>query len=438
MLLLFVSLASATEWEAMAPMPKELSDMSATVVGSTSILVVGGCDSAQLSCDSDEGCTYCPSVSSATLEYSSVDDRWRWLADHPRQRYRHAAAYASDNRLYVGGGRDLNDDVVDVVDVYDVAMNEWTALDAAVAVPRSDLAAFAFEGSVVFYGGYGPNYVALASGIFVVKGGGFLTDDDSAVLPDLVSPRGDFAIVVAGRIAHAIGGWSHADWCNPLDSVEWMDLDEAEWRWRETASLAVARGDKAAAAVGDVVHVVGGEHNNNCTTASEPVDDVEALRGGLRDDPRDVFWDAIGEIPEARFRGAAAAIDRDLFFFGGQSPQQSENCPASAAFCFPVTNHTWRLNLGLEEEEEPHPQSGGGTSKKKKSSKGSRPSGVGFFFIGAAVGVAVAAFSAAVFVFCSASYATPPLFKPTTVAAGDEVVAKPDDGPESKIEMSAV
>lgn len=422
--LLLVMVVSG-EWVEMGSMPKALSDMSATVVGTSTVIVVGGCDEAQLSCDWYPGCTYCPSLSTRTYAYDAGDDRWRTLMDHPRERYRHAAAYAND-KLYVGGGRDLADLVLAEVDVYDVLLNTWTTL-AQASVPRSDLAAFSFEGSVYFWGGYDQNYTTLDSGIAI--GGGKL------MLPSLKERRGDFGIVVSNErnVAHAVGGWSDADWCNPLSSVEWMDLNEETWTWRSTAKLAVARGDKAAAEINGVVHVVGGEHNNNCTTPSEPVSDVEALRGDVRSA---AFWEPVDEIPEPRFRTAAAAIDEThVFLFGGQAPRQTVNCPAEVDYCFPVTDHVWRLSLEVPDM----PSSSSSSSKKSKSKK---PSRVGFFFIGTAAGILLAALGAFI-VLCrggSPDSDRTHLFKPTTAHNNEvDVPGKKDDAKNTKkVELSAV
>ena len=126
-------------------------------------------------------------------------------------------------------------------------------------------------------------------------------------------------------MAYAVGGWSHEDWCAPLASVEALDLAADGAAFGAAAPLAVARGDKALAATGEALYVVGGEHNNGCATGSAPVDDVEALGDGAGE------WSVEADIPEERFRTAAAAVGDYLYVFGGQAAE-STSCAAPRPF----------------------------------------------------------------------------------------------------------
>jgi len=180
----------------------------------------------------------------------------------------------------------------------------------------------------------------------------------------------------------------------------------------------VARGDKAAAAVNGVVHVVGGEHNNECATLSTPVSDVEALRGHAS--AASSFWQPVADIPEPRFRAAAAAIATDLFFFGGQAPQ-TDDCPSNASFCFPVTDHTWTLDLSDEFFS---------SSSKNKKSEGNK-SGV---VTALAVVVALLVLATALCFVLGARTSRSGLFRPTAAAANNGVVDT--KAADSKIEMT--
>lgn len=329
-LVVFAALVDAMSWTELADMPVALSDMSATAVGPTTILLVGGCDSGQLSCEAYEGCSYCPSISSRSFEYTTNDNLWRELAPAPRARYRHAAAYdEATEAVYVVGGRDLADNLIQQIDMYAVVAGAWTTLSATHAT--SDLGAFVFAGVLYAYGGYDAEYQAQAAGSAIA-----LATTQVTAAPELIEARGDLGILVYGTTAYAAGGWSHLNWCEPLASVEALDLSVASPSWTPVPAMLVARGDKALAAVDGTLVVVGGEHNNNCATASEPVEDVEVLR--------DNQWMAVANTPEPKFRGAAAGLDGHVFFFGGQAAIQT-NCPDPAQFCFPVTNHTWRLAI---------------------------------------------------------------------------------------------
>eukprot|EP00630_Chrysocystis_fragilis_P005796 CAMPEP_0197390054 /NCGR_PEP_ID=MMETSP1165-20131217/2137_1 /TAXON_ID=284809 /ORGANISM="Chrysocystis fragilis, Strain CCMP3189" /LENGTH=419 /DNA_ID=CAMNT_0042915515 /DNA_START=172 /DNA_END=1431 /DNA_ORIENTATION=- len=335
----------AATWEEVASIPVALSDMSATAIGVTTVLVVGGCDSDQLSCSEYTGCSYCPSITARAVEYSTNDDRWRELAWAPRARYRHAAAYDGSSTVYVVGGRDLEDSLISAIDAYSIAANEWTTLDAA-SHESSDLGAFVSGGVLYAYGGYDASYTALSGATAIT-----LADETTGEAPAMLEARGDFGLVVDAGVAYVAGGWSHLDWCAPLASVEALDLETMTWR--SLASMSVARGDKALALVDASLVVAGGEHNNGCTTASTPVDDVE-LYDGER-------WTAVADVPEPKFRAAAVGLDSAVFVFGGQAARTTEECPVD--YCFPVTAHTWKFVLPGDSEDT---DDDGNKGKKRK------------------------------------------------------------------------
>jgi len=328
-------------WSSRAAMPGARSDFTATVVGDDAIVVVGGCDSHQI----DGGdFSFCPSVSAGAHKYAPASNEWTALAAAPRARFRHAAAFDGEHKiLYVVGGRDVGDGLVAEVDAYDVATDSWSTV-AGASVARSDLGALFVGGYLVAAGGYDAAYESLATTVRVDLGNG----GSSSAGPALSTPRGDFGLVAAGDVAYAIGGWSHGDWCNPLATVETVPLEAlaggAGGGWSAAPSLAVARGDKGAAAHGETVYVVGGEHNNGCASGSVPVDDVEALTNG------DEQWTILGEIPDERFRFAAAVVGNTLYTFGGQATMQTA-CPDSdGAACWPVNDHVWALDLGADRD----------------------------------------------------------------------------------------
>ncbi|KAJ8601986.1 hypothetical protein CTAYLR_002720 [Chrysophaeum taylorii] len=322
-------LVGGAAWEERAEMPVALSDMSATAIGAHSILLIGGCVAHQLSCG--EWCSYCPTISARALEYNTVDDRWREMTEAPRARYRHAAAY-DGNDVFVVGGRDVSDAIIDVVDVYAVTSNSWTTL-MEVEISRSDLGAFVYEGWMYAYGGYDQNYTSLSGATVVHLERGTLLEHEA---PSLLEPRGDFGMLIHGTMAYAVGGFSHSDWCEPLRSVERIDLSADDPAWELAIPLVTGRGDKSLAAVEDALVAAGGEHNNGCETLSTPVKDVEVM-WNFRGD-----WSVFTAIPEAKYRGAAVGLENTVYNFGGQSAQET-TCPDSSAFCYPVTNHTWSL-----------------------------------------------------------------------------------------------
>mmetsp|Transcript_13309 Transcript_13309/g.41020 ORF Transcript_13309/g.41020 Transcript_13309/m.41020 type:complete len:442 (+) Transcript_13309:139-1464(+) len=347
-----------TEWSPMAPLPNGgLSDMTATYLPTRgSVLVAGGCDQDQIACDwwdADDACTYCPSVSKQVFMYDVAKDLWRRGLDAPRPRYRHAAARDPAGNVYLVGGRDAEDEIVGEVDMFNGTTAKWQTMDFKVF--RSDLGAAFSKGSLIVVGGYDADYAAQKDTLDIE-----VATSKFRAGATLREARGDLGLAVTdhGR-AFAVGGWSDADWCNPLATVEQLDLNSNWPDFVPAPALKIARGDKAVVALKHHVVVIGGEHNNGCQTGSTPVDDVEVYSTY----PAGSDWEVVGSIPEEKFRGAAVTVEDSIFKFGGQASQSSA-CGAGVAFCFPVTDHVWRLDVE-DWEKEPSP-----SGKKSKKSSG--------------------------------------------------------------------
>ena len=122
--LLLLSHSAAGAWRRVADLPFGLSDFTATVVpnfgeveGRGRIVIVGGCDEDQVVvADPDDIWSFCPSVSNKVLLYDYAADKWSRGNNAPRARYRHAAA-TDGHKLYVLGGRNVDDGLVPQTDV---------------------------------------------------------------------------------------------------------------------------------------------------------------------------------------------------------------------------------------------------------------------------------------------------------------------------------
>ena len=106
--------------------PIPISDMSATFVpefaGSKlgdSIVIAGGCsDEFGNSAYTEDGETnfYCGRITDKSFAFDPHSGTFSPLQDMPVQRYRHAAAYV-DAKLYLVGGRSLEDGLIPQIDV---------------------------------------------------------------------------------------------------------------------------------------------------------------------------------------------------------------------------------------------------------------------------------------------------------------------------------
>jgi len=120
LLLLVVAVSGETSfgWKELSiKLPKGLSDHTATRSGDI-VYLAGGCD-AESGNVWDDGAKFfiCSSISKSLIGFNIItntviDD----LPDMPIARYRHAAA-AANNKIWIVGGRDIEDNLIEQVDV---------------------------------------------------------------------------------------------------------------------------------------------------------------------------------------------------------------------------------------------------------------------------------------------------------------------------------
>ena len=100
-----------------ATIPKAISDHTAVLGGDDLVYVAGGCDDPNGNTWNEERTTFaCASISSSLYSFDPETSEVVTLPDMPRGRYRHAAV-AMGNQLWLVGGRSLEDDLLEEVDV---------------------------------------------------------------------------------------------------------------------------------------------------------------------------------------------------------------------------------------------------------------------------------------------------------------------------------
>ena len=109
--------APTVGWEELGTkLPKAISDHTACRSGNV-VYLAGGCD-AELgnTWDENERAFVCLSLSRSFYGFTIGPNVTTMLADMPVPRYRHAAV-GVNNQVWLVGGRDANDTIVDQVDV---------------------------------------------------------------------------------------------------------------------------------------------------------------------------------------------------------------------------------------------------------------------------------------------------------------------------------
>ena len=100
-----------------AKLPKPLSDHTAVLGSDNMIYIAGGCDSSDGNIfDANYSFFYCPSVSSSFYAFDPATNTFMDLPDLLRPRYRHASV-TIDNHIFLVGGRDVDDNLIQEVDV---------------------------------------------------------------------------------------------------------------------------------------------------------------------------------------------------------------------------------------------------------------------------------------------------------------------------------
>eukprot|EP00730_Choanoeca_flexa_P010368 TRINITY_DN17660_c0_g1_i1.p1 TRINITY_DN17660_c0_g1~~TRINITY_DN17660_c0_g1_i1.p1 ORF type:complete len:404 (+),score=66.43 TRINITY_DN17660_c0_g1_i1:91-1302(+) len=296
-------------WARSDPMPLSRSDMAVVTVDSTTAYILGGCTGRQKFFDPFYGCE---SLASYDLTYSASSNSFERLPSAaPFPRARHAAFYM-DNKIYVVGGRHLNDSVVSQTHVYDTTAQAWTSQPSGVAL--SDLTSFVLDGIAYVVGGYNQDYTASARLYRYSPNNGMFVDTD---LP-MTFARGDITSAVWRGRAYVFGGWSDINgFAQPFNDVHVFDGAA----WQAFSPLVQARGDKAAAMFNNRLHVIGGE-----LVGGSPHIGMEVYDGSSN------AWLLSSNISAARFRFGAAVLEGRLYVFGGQEDVVGQRNTAGSYF----------------------------------------------------------------------------------------------------------
>lgn len=313
-------------------MPISVSDMTATIVEQSiyndkrgpRVYVIGGCSGNQL-CPLGEFC-YCTEVTNSCNIFFIESQTWTPCAPAPTARCRHSAVYF-DGKIYLFGGRDITDTLIQDVDIFYVISGQWLSAFTWFNA-TSDGSAFTDDISIYLVGGYDANYAPLASLTQYIPS----SSQWNYALPSMAFPRGDLGAIAVpknykdaslGFEYYVIGGFAY-DICNPLSVVETYDSNSQTWTTR--IDLNEERADMALGVLDGFLFTVAGEtKDHTCDSTSYlpgisiPVNDVERL------EKIDGTWNYEENIPNNRFRFVAASYKDAIYLFGGQGDLITEN-----------------------------------------------------------------------------------------------------------------
>lgn len=295
-------------------LPAKLSDHSATVLNDK-IYIVGGCAGDQVAAG-------CPALSQALYIFDPATATFTTGANMPAARYRHSAE-AIGTKLYIFGGRLLNDNLVATVDIFDSVAGSWststTQLDAT--QQTSDACSWTMGLDIYVAGGYTGAYAAKKS---VFKWTPTSANAAWTAVADMTNPRGDCRAVVRRDHTKAwvLGGYDSADWTKPVAHFESFDVTTGAWAGM--TALSTARGDKAAVFWNDAVYALGGEMKDSAGN-TVVLDTIEAY-----DAPTNAWTTATARLPTPKFRYAAAHYGGSIYVFGGQTTAVGTTHPVTS------------------------------------------------------------------------------------------------------------
>ncbi len=271
--------------EAEIKLPSPLSHFSQTVAVATneegwffrSACLLGGCrapfTSSSVAIANGTVSQYlCSNVSDINLDLSphgghyEIEER----LSMPRKRYRHASV-AINGQVWVIGGRDENDKIVNEIDIYDEIRDQWFTLGEGLDSVRisddpnykygvSDHVAFAYGEVFFIAGGFDRNYNSVGYTVAIEAAKSIERNHlVHAIRSPLHVPRAALGVTEIGDLTMVAGGFTSEDgYCEALTSSEIYDLRKDSWV-RMNSTLNQGRANPSLVYLNHKVFAFGGE-----------------------------------------------------------------------------------------------------------------------------------------------------------------------------------
>ena len=221
---------------------------------------------------------------------------WRALRDVPTPRQQVGAAVV-DGTIWIAGGL-AGEEVSRKVEGYDAAINTWKA-GPELPVPLHHVSAVAYKGELVVIGGWAPEGGDLSantsSKVFALRDGKW------KALPPLKRARAAAAAAVVGDLIVVTGGQADGELVADTEVFDGTS-------WKRGKALPAPREHLAAAGDGRYAYVVGGRELG----ADKNSDRLD------RYDPAADRWERLPDMPTARGGLAAAMVEGNLVTVGGE------------------------------------------------------------------------------------------------------------------------
>ena len=270
-------------WQNMAPMPTARTGVSAVEMDGM-VYVMGGID------ENDN-------ILDVVEIYNPETDSWNIGPNLRTARYNFAAVVYND-QIFVMGGHDNDDESSKKVEVFSPSMNRWDSFDN-LAEEREGLGAVVLDDKLLVMGG--------ANGSGDILSSVEILDTDEMEWErysewELDVPRALFGYVSIEEVGYSVGGFTSF---GPTGLVQAYEEDAGS---RNLSAISPGRGGLVAVYFDDSMYAIGGRRSDNLV-----VNSVDRFY------PEENRWEQAPSMNKERERFAAVAVDDKILVFGGSS-----------------------------------------------------------------------------------------------------------------------
>jgi N-acetylneuraminic acid mutarotase len=216
-------------WTTISPMMTERCRFPLIVCGGL-IYALGG-----VSCEEEDerGNVRDESPSSPCEAYDPVSDSWASILPIPggNQRSQHAAVAVDDRFIFISGGLDSSDNVLDSMYCFDTKLKSWS-IKPSLPTPRADHTMICYGNRIIVCGGWCEENDGRRILISSVESFDLVTESwDPVVVTDIPTPRFHSGIVMKGDILWIMGGFVSDDSFDDRGCglIECFNLKTKEW-----------------------------------------------------------------------------------------------------------------------------------------------------------------------------------------------------------------
>mmetsp|Transcript_32574 Transcript_32574/g.47519 ORF Transcript_32574/g.47519 Transcript_32574/m.47519 type:complete len:484 (+) Transcript_32574:188-1639(+) len=266
------------------PLPFPVSDLTTTFTiynddegdVHNGIYLLGGCLAPYADDPSAPGEYTCHMASNRNFVFDHLYRLYQKRHDMPRARYRHTSN-AVGGRIWIVGGRDSEDNVIQEVDIYNPILDTWETIGKIPPIYlRSDHTSFVLGDFLFIAGGYDQHTFASSSVLMIDI---FASYDENKLKVKEVAPLHEAranakALSYKGR-GYVLGGFTHMNgYCEALRTMEIYNPHTNRWERKPYGYgiMNYGRADFAFLEYKDRFFVIGGETRKQTGMLADYVD----------------------------------------------------------------------------------------------------------------------------------------------------------------------